>query len=291
MRFSAVLGDAVQHHTGGAGTAAGDGDAVTFAVRTAVVLAWSGLVAGYLVADRVAVLRGRTSWPAVRTASWLSGALLGLVVSVGPVASAAGNSFTAHMAVHLVLGMLVPLLLVLGAPMTLVLRAVPVHAGRRLAGLAGSPPLRILTHPVTALVLSIMPMALLYRDGSALALLHDPVAGPVLHVHFVASGALFAYAVVGVDPQPHRASVTLRAGAILVSIAAHGMIAKHLYSLAGAAGMPDGTAGAAQLMYYGGDAVHALLLVVFCLQVYRRTGRAGRRAGASLSGSASGRVV
>ncbi|MFJ6000660.1 cytochrome c oxidase assembly protein [Arthrobacter sp. NPDC092385] len=263
------------HHTGGAGLA--PEDLAGFTLGAVVVLVWLGLAVLYLLAVRAAALRGRSAWPVRRSVSWFAGVGLGLV-AVGPLARAAGGSLSAHMAVHLVLGMLVPLLLVLGAPATLFLRAVPGAIGRRYSRVMGAAPVRVVAHPVTAALLATGPMALLYWDGTALGLLHHPVSGPLLHVHFVASGALFAYAVVGVDPNRHRAAVGLRATVIVATIAVHGVVAKHLYAVAGQ-GLPADTEQAAQLMYYGGDAVHALLLVVFCAQVYREGGRRLRHSG------------
>ncbi|MDQ0736337.1 cytochrome c oxidase assembly protein [Arthrobacter agilis] len=270
------------HHPGGAD--AGTGALGMFAQDTAVVLVWLGLAVLYLLAGRAAALRGRTGWPPVRTAAWLTGTGLGLAATAGPLARAADSSFTAHTAVHLLLGMLVPLLLVLGAPMTAALRAVPVAVGRRLTRLAGSAPVRLVSHPLVAALITTAPMALLYWDAAALTLLHHPVVGPLLHVHFVAAGALFAYAVVGVDADPHRAAAWVRGAVITASIAAHAVIAKHLYASAGQAGRPADTEQAAQLMYYGGDAVHVLLLGVFCAQVYRRSGRLLRRTASPPSG-------
>ncbi len=265
----------VPHHPGGAG--AGAESLGAFALDTAVVLVWLGLAVAYLLAGRAAALRGRTDWPPRRTVAWLTGCGLGLAAGAGPLARAAESSFTAHTAVHLLLGMLVPLLLVLGAPGTLVLRAVPAATGRRLTRLAGSAALRPAVHPVVAALIVTVPMALLYWDAGALALLHHPVIGPLLHIHFVVAGALFAHAVVGVDPNPHRAAVWVRGGAIAGSIAVHAVVAKHLYATAGTGAWPDGAEQAAQLMYYGGDAVHVLLLGVFCAQVYREAGRRLRR--------------
>ncbi|MEG9249573.1 cytochrome c oxidase assembly protein [Arthrobacter sp. Soc17.1.1.1] len=262
------------HHPGGA--AAGTDALGAFALDTAVVLVWLGLAVAYLLAGRAAALRGRIDWPVRRDAAWLAGCALGLAAGAGPLARAAGSSFTAHMTVHLLLGMLVPLLLVLGAPGTLLLRAVPARTGRRLTRLARSAPLRPAAHPVVATLIVTVPMAL-YWDADALALLHHPVLGPLLHVHFVAAGALFAYAVVGVDPNPHRAAARVRGGAIAGTIAVHAVVAKHLYAVAGSGSWPAGTEQAAQLMYYGGDAVHVLLLGVFCAQAYREGGRDLRR--------------
>ncbi len=264
------------HHPGGA-TPESTAGSLDVLMDTGAVLVWVGLGALYLLAGRAAVLRGRAGWPMHRTASWLTGTAIGLAVTMAPHAGDATAGLTAHMAVHLVLSMLVPLLLVLGAPVTLGLRAVPVDAGRRFSKLMRAAPIRLLSHPVTATLLATLPMAVLYWDGSGLALLHDPVLGPVLHVHFVAAGALFAYAVVGLDPNPHRAGTRVRGSMILLSIAVHSIVSKHLYSVGDQRGLPPDTEQAAQLMYYGGDALHVLLLVVFCAQVYRESGRRIRR--------------
>lgn len=267
-------------HLHGPGTGAVDlGD---FVLGTSIAVVWILLVALYLVAGRAAVLRGRTTWPARRTIAWSVGAAAGLAVSVGPIARAGAESFPVHMAVHLVLGMLVPLLFVLGAPVTLFLRAVPASVGRRYTRLVASAPVRVLAHPLVALALTTVPMVLVYGGGRALDLLHHPVLGPVLHVHFVAAGFLFAYAVIGTDPNPHRASERMRGSVIVVGIAVHGVLAKHLIAV-GQQGVPAiEVEQAAQLMYYGGDAVHVLLLGVFCARIYRRTGRrTGRQTGTS----------
>jgi putative membrane protein len=280
-------------HSPGHGPTTDAAGEVALLGETAVVVLWVLLAALYLLAGRVAALRGRDGWPVTRTVCWCAGAVLGAAVTAGPLAHAAGTSFTAHTAVHLVLAMVVPVLLVLGAPVTLVLRAVPARTGRRLTGLARSAPLRVLTHPVTAGLLVTAPMAALYWDGSAFWLLHHPLTGPLVHLHFLASGALLAYAVIGTDPNPHRSAPRLRGSVIVASIAVHGVVSKHLYSIAGRPGMPPDTEQAAQLMYYGGDAAHVLLLVVFCAQVYRRSGarpERDRRGPASL-GVARGDLV
>jgi putative membrane protein len=267
-----------QHHPGSPEDPS-TADVGAFLLDVMVGSAWLTILVLYLVAGRAGALRGRPAWPAGRSASWLVGSALGLAVSVGPLARAAHDHFTAHMAVHLVLGMLVPLLLVLGAPVTLFLRAVPVRVGRRYSRIARTAAVGALAHPVTGLVLTTVPLALVYWSGASQQLVHHPVLGPLLHLHFVAAGFLFTYAVIGSDPNPHRAPAWLRGSAIVAGIAAHGVVAKQLFAIGqqGVA-LADAEQGA-QLMYYGGDAVHAVVLVVFCAQVYRSSGR-------RLSGSA-----
>ncbi|WP_104167832.1 cytochrome c oxidase assembly protein [Arthrobacter sp. SX1312] len=263
------------------------GDPTAFALDAAAVVVWACLAVLYLAAGRAAALRGRDARPLRYSIAWLSGTALGLAVTAGPLARAAAGTLTGHMAVHLVLGMIVPLLLVLGAPATVFLRAVPGRVGRTYSRIVRTAALRLLAHPLTAMLLATVPMALLYWDGAGLAVLHHAVLGPLLHVHFVASGTLFAYAVIGIDPHPHRAPAWVRAAVVVAAIAVHGMVAKHLYSVAGRGGMPPDTEQAALLMYYGGDVAHALLLVLFCAQVYRETGR-HRRGARMPSGSTAG---
>src|SRR5690606_20120906 len=95
---------------------------VVFALGLAIVGYAAGLWAS----------RNRGAWPVRLTLCWYAGVVCAGVGSIGPVAEAAHHSFTAHMLGHLVLGMLAPLLMVLAAPVTLALRALPVTVARGL---------------------------------------------------------------------------------------------------------------------------------------------------------------
>ncbi len=83
--------------------------------------------------------RSRSPWPVRRTLSWYAGLVSAGVAVVGPLADASRSSFTAHMAGHVLLGMLAPLLLVLAAPVSLLLRALPPARARRVAAVLRSP--------------------------------------------------------------------------------------------------------------------------------------------------------
>ena len=61
-------------------------------------------------------------WPPWRTVNWLAGLGIASIALIGPVADIAHTDFRAHMLGHLLLGMLAPIPLVLGAP-ALALRA------------------------------------------------------------------------------------------------------------------------------------------------------------------------
>ena len=118
-------------------------------------------LAAYVVCAVVSRRKYRC-WPAWRIACWITGVLFAAVSVAGPLASSSHTDFTMHMYGHLFLGMLAPLLMVLAAPMTLVLRTVSVPVARKLTKILASRPLCILTHPITAALLNIGGLWLLY---------------------------------------------------------------------------------------------------------------------------------
>jgi putative membrane protein len=241
-------------------------------------------LAGALVAPFVVALvlylcaahaerRGPRGWPWHRDVLWTAGVCAAAAGLVGPLADSAHRSFPVHMAAHLVVGMAAPVLLVLAAPVTLALRTLSAVPARRVSRALRSAPARVLTHPVTAALLNIGGLSVLY-----LTPLHAWMgADPVLHVlvtgHLLVAGYLYTAALISLDPAPHRASYALRSVVFVLALAAHGILAKLLYAHP-PVGVPaaDAQAGA-QLMYYGGDVVEAALLVVLLAQWYRASGR------------------
>jgi putative membrane protein len=171
------------------------------------------------------------------------------------------HDFAGHARQHLLVAMVAPLGLVLGAPVTLLLRTLPVGPARRLTRLLRSRPARVAAHPVVALLLTAGGLAALYLTPLYGRTLADPVLHQAMTVHFVLSGCLFAWVVAGADPAPHRPSVPARLVLLGVAIAVHATLSQLLY--AGAlvqvpATVADRQAGAT-LMYYGGDLAELLL--------------------------------
>ncbi len=229
-------------------------------IATAVGYAWS-LWAG----------RHRSAWPVHRTVFFYAGLACVAASLVGPLGQAAHESFTAHMMGHLLLGMIAPLLLVLSAPVSVLLRALPVGRARAVSRMLRSPYVRVITHPVVAALLNAGGLWVLYTTP-LFHWMHGSVwVHALVHTHIFLAGYVFTASMVGVDPDPHRASFKLRAGVLIAFIAAHSILAKWLY-----AHQPMGveTADAqfgAQLMYYGGDAVDVLLIVLLFTGWYRAT--------------------
>ncbi|AEV85611.1 membrane protein [Actinoplanes sp. SE50] len=224
----------------------------------------------YLAAVRAGRRRGR-GWADERTACWLAGLTAAGIALIGPVAAAGHHDFAAHAAGHLLLGMAAPLLLVLAAPVTLAFRALPARWARRLARALRSRPVRVVTHPVTAAVLDAGGLWLLYGTG-LLAGRHPGL----VQLHILGAGYLFAAAVVGVDPAPHRPGRAVRAAALIGFLTAHAILAKFLYAHPPAGVLLREARTGAEVMYYGGDLIDLALIVIFWWQWYR-AGDSGRR--------------
>ena len=107
-----------------------------------------------------------------------------------------------HVAQHLLLGMLAPVLLVLGAPLTLALQASERRTRSRLLRLLHSRPVAVLTHPLLVWVWFGGTLVVLYFTGLYALSLRDPWVHVLIHAHFVVVGCLFMAYVIGVDPLP-----------------------------------------------------------------------------------------
>lgn len=233
----------------------------------------------YAAGVRATRRRGR-SWPPGRTALWLSGVLVCLAAVAGPLDHRAETDFAAHMVSHLLLGMLGPLLLVRAAPVTLALRALPTPTARRLVGVLGHPVVRVLSHPVVAAAGSLGGLFVLYTTGLQQAAERHPAVHLLVHVHVLTFGYLLSAALVGVDPDRHRAGPRCRSAVLLLAMAAHGVLAKLLYATPPTGVPADRAELGAQLMYYGGDAVDLVLVVLLCAGWYARSAPRRPTAGA-----------
>ncbi len=226
--------------------------------------------------------RGRP-WRWYRSGFWVLGLAVGAAGFVGPLAAAAHGSFTAHMAAHLLVGMVAPLFLVLGAPMTLALRSLNVSRARRLSWILRSPLARALTNPIVAAVLNVGGMWLVYLTPLHQLMQQSMVVHLLVMAHFLFAGYLYTFALIPVDPSPHRSGFVMRSSVLVLSLAAHGILAKLLYAypLPGVS-VEDAHAGA-QLMFYGGDVVDFALIVLLWSHWYRAEGRRLPAAPAPLS--------
>jgi putative copper resistance protein D len=194
------------------------------------VLVSVGLALAYLLGVRRLRRRG-DRWPLWRTLLWLSGLAVVLVVTSSGLAAYGRVLFSTHMLQHMTMSMVAPLLLVPAMPVTLALRALaPRRDGSRgprewlLWGLH-SPVSRTLTHPVVAAGLF---------TGSLMVFYHSPLFGVALSthygheamfVHFLLSGYLFVWSLVGTDPGVRPTPYPLRLIILLATMAFHAFFA------------------------------------------------------------------
>ncbi|MCD2192197.1 cytochrome c oxidase assembly protein [Actinomycetospora endophytica] len=173
-------------------------------------------------------LRARgDSWPAGRTVAWLAGCVLLAWTTTSGFGEYAMAMFSVHMGSHMLLSMLVPILLVLGGPITLALRALrPASGGldgprEWLLSLIGSPVSRVLTHPVVALVLFVGSFYALYFSPIYAAAQPYHWAHQLMNLHFVVVGYLFFWPIIGVDRSPRPLPHVARLALLLASMPFH----------------------------------------------------------------------
>ena len=177
---------------------------------------------------------------------------------------------------HLLLGMLAPIALVLGAPATLAISTLPKQASKVLSSLLNSIFFHILSHPITALVLNIGGMYVLYLTPLYNNLQNNPALLHAVHFHFLLAGYLFTWSMIGPDPAPRRPKLTTRGFILFLSIAAHAFLSKLMYafnypknSIHSKAEIQE----AAKIMYYGGDLTELLIIIALFAIWYNKKGK------------------
>lgn len=173
----------------------------------------------YVVGVRRLHRRGER-WSHGRTAAWTAGCALLLVTSSSGIGRYAPAMFSVHLVHHMLIGMLVPVLLALGGPLTLAGRALPDGDGPRewLELLRTSALVRWLTHPAVVLALFVGAPFLVYFTSLFDAAMRFHWAEQALTAVFLVIGCLFAWAVVGVDELPRPLPALARLGMLLAAM-------------------------------------------------------------------------
>lgn len=190
-------------------------------------------VALYVAGVRAMRRRG-DRWPAGRLAAWLAGMALLAVVTSGGVGRYAPVLFSVHMVQHMALNMVVPLLLVLGAPVTLALRVLPSKdAGAResLLAILHSRPVRVLANPLVAAAIFVGSLYGLYFSTLFEALMRNHWGHVAMQAHFLLAGFLFFWVLVGIDPGPRRLPYLFRLPLLFVAMALHAFFSVALLSM------------------------------------------------------------
>lgn len=167
-------------------------------------------------------------WPVGRTISWLLGMLVVGWATLGGLAEYSHVMFSAHMIAHMLLSMVAPIFLVLGAPVTLALRTLPgprqpgeVGPRQLLLSLLHSRFARLWTHPVVAAVIFVGSLYGLYFTPLFEVLMRWHLGHALMDVHFLLAGSLFYYVLIGIDPSPRQLAPPLRFAMLLFTIPFH----------------------------------------------------------------------
>lgn len=164
----------------------------------------------------VRLTRRGDKWPVGRTVSFVLGVLSIVLMMCTGLNDYGMVIFSVHMVQHMMISMVSPILILLGAPITLALRALP-PAGRGRKGprelllmLLHSRYIQVVTHPVFTIPMFIASLYGLYFTPLFDFLMGSQVGHIAMMVHFLAVGLVFFWPIMGVDPGPHRPGYLMR---------------------------------------------------------------------------------
>ena len=156
----------------------------------------------YLRADWQLALRGR-KWRTRRTASFTVGLLMIDLALQSPIDSLTMSYFQAHVVQHLLLMVVAPPMLAMGAPMTLALQSSSRRTKELLLNILNSRAFKLLTHPLTVWFLYYVSMYAFYLTGALGYSMNHMMVMDLVNVGFFGASTLFWWPIVGTDPIPH----------------------------------------------------------------------------------------
>ena len=190
----------------------------------------------FYIAGVVRLRRRGDSWPWYRTVLWVLGLVFLAYLTNGGVNVYERYLFSAHMFAHMALGMMVPILLVPGAPVTLAMRAIR----KRDDGSRGAREwiliavhswyARLIANPIFATVNFVGSLWLFYYTPIFRWATVDHIGHEWMIVHFLLAGYLFVQSLIGVDPGVNRLSYPFRVIQLLMAMTVHAFFGLTLMS-------------------------------------------------------------
>jgi cytochrome c oxidase assembly factor CtaG len=261
-------------------------------VRLTSVIAVFLLVAAALYGYGVYRLRLRGDhWPPGRTVAFGLGGLGSIAaVTVTGIEAYDDTLLSVHMVQHMVLSMVGPIFLALGAPVTLALRTLPPDPRKVLLAVLHSRVVKVLTFPLVAFALFIAnPFILYFTNVYRLTLEHEWLH-ELVHVHFVVTGCLFFWPLLGLDPLPNRWPYPARALLMVLSVPFHtvlGLTIMQSRTLVGGDWYPNlhltwsnpwnDQVVAGGILWAGGEIVSVTMLGILVLQWIKQSEREAKR--------------
>ncbi|MGK0715287.1 cytochrome c oxidase assembly protein [Leucobacter sp. W1153] len=179
------------------------------------------------VAGAIRLARRGDKWPIGRTISWVTGLGILFYTTNGPFNAYEAYLFSVHMLAHMLLTMLIPLVLVLGAPITLALRAVEKRTDGSWGGrewimwAVQTPYSKFITHPAVAAVVFAGSLWVFYFSPIFRWAMETHLGHQWMIVHFLISGYLFSLSMIGIDPVPYRFPYPMRIVTLFATMASH----------------------------------------------------------------------
>jgi putative copper resistance protein D len=255
-------------------------------ITVGVLLAVGSLyLAGLIRAER----RGRR-FPRSRVVAFGAGWAVTAVALVSPVDAYADVSFTVHMGQHLLLTLVAPPLLALGAPISLALLALPPRGARALTAALRSGPARVAANPVVGWAVFIGVPVAVHASRLFDAALTSTGWHAAEHAVWIGSALVYWWPIVGADPSPHPVPYGARLLSLLLAMPAMSFLAlaiytadAPLYATYAATPVPWGTSAladqrdAAVLMWLGGNLVLVVAMLLVAASWKRHDDEAQRR--------------
>lgn len=194
------------------------------------------LVALYIKGVVVLTRRG-DKWPINRTIFFALGISVADFAVNGGLGVYSHVAFSFHMVAHMALATLAPIGIVLGAPITLALRTLPIGRTSQERGVRGfalallhSRYSRFLTNPIVAMLIFDVSMFALYFTDLFQWLMSYHFGHFFMEMHFFIAGFLFFAALIGIDPVPNKFPFVARIVVILAAMSIHAFFSISLMS-------------------------------------------------------------
>ncbi|HCT79183.1 MAG TPA: cytochrome c oxidase assembly protein [Micromonosporaceae bacterium] len=183
-----------------------------------------GLVAAaalYLYGTHRLRLRG-DHWPVARTIAFV-GLGLGTIalVTISGFGAYDTTMISVHMVQHMALSMIAPIFLALGAPVTLALRTLTGRPRKTLLAMLHSRVAKVLAFPLVSFGIFVANPFVIYFSSLYELTLRNELLHELMHTHFIATGCLFFWPLLGRDPLPGRWPYPARALLMVLSVPFH----------------------------------------------------------------------
>ena len=175
------------------------------------------LAVAYLVGVRRLAARGR-SWSRLRTTSFLAATMTVVIAVQSGLASYDNENFSIHVIQHLLLMNMAPILYALSAPMTLALQASNRRTQQRLLKILHHPFVSFVTNPIVAASTIYVTMIGFFLTPFYNFSLEHPLIHDFSHLHFLITGCIFWWVIVGADPSRWHLSYPAKLGLLATGI-------------------------------------------------------------------------